>query len=436
MSIYGRDLQSSAALRCWVAGLVPVALIAVVTGIFLSTRWGLAPEALESFRKERDSGLSFIVGLHYWSSFVLIGGSLLALAISFLSGDFNASKLRWYALLALAVSILGLQITGNAMPMDQHDVQTVGMEAAVASRVPGAGPMVAQSMLGGQRLSESTIELWARVHMTVLTPLFLIAWVMWWRGIRQPLHDKPSGLASMATYLPIIAVVGLSLALSAPGGELAVTADYDLQSARPIWYVLPMHALLRLFDRIDPSLGWVGSALVPGLLLIGAIMMPFFAAKWTSAGRRNVALGLVAVLGVVTLVYGGRPAAISGTQSVSDLEVGQSNSGRPIKPIDLERSRAGRRLFKQFCFGCHGLDGVGSAGAPALQRIHERIKDPEWFKKFIANPASVKPGSTMPPFSQLDDAQLAQLAEFLRDPAKAGAIGTPTVGVGADQRSN
>jgi mono/diheme cytochrome c family protein len=75
-------------------------------------------------------------------------------------------------------------------------------------------------------------------------------------------------------------------------------------------------------------------------------------------------------------------------------------SDNPAAP-ELAR---GRQVFEESgCRGCHKLNGVGGVLGPELQKVGAR-RSPEWLKKHFVAPASVTPGSAMPPqkFSEPD----------------------------------
>ena len=55
------------------------------------------------------------------------------------------------------------------------------------------------------------------------------------------------------------------------------------------------------------------------------------------------------------------------------------------------------------CRGCHKLGGVGGLTGPELDKVGAR-HSPEWLKEHFLSPATVTPGSAMPPqkFSEPD----------------------------------
>jgi nitric oxide reductase subunit C len=76
--------------------------------------------------------------------------------------------------------------------------------------------------------------------------------------------------------------------------------------------------------------------------------------------------------------------------------------------------------FSTICVGCHQLDGVGGQAGPALDGVGDRY-DPGQMRAWLADPQSVKPGTTMPNLA-LSSADLDALTNFLIA-QKSGAAG-------------
>lgn len=73
-----------------------------------------------------------------------------------------------------------------------------------------------------------------------------------------------------------------------------------------------------------------------------------------------------------------------------------------------EDPAAGAKLYATNCVACHGADRAGMPGAfPALTDIGKRLQ-PAQIKEKIS-----KGGGLMPPFSQLSQQEIDDLASFL-----------------------
>ena len=72
----------------------------------------------------------------------------------------------------------------------------------------------------------------------------------------------------------------------------------------------------------------------------------------------------------------------------------------------------GQQLFEESgCRGCHKLAGIGGVLGPELDRVGAR-RSPEWLKKHFLAPATVTPGSAMPP-QKLAGADLEAITLFM-----------------------
>jgi cytochrome c oxidase subunit 2 len=74
---------------------------------------------------------------------------------------------------------------------------------------------------------------------------------------------------------------------------------------------------------------------------------------------------------------------------------------------------AGKRIYEaQGCSACHSIRGQGGAAGPDLSRIG-RTRDAAWLVRFTRDPEAVKPGSPMPPYKDLSEAELQAIAAYL-----------------------
>jgi hypothetical protein len=74
----------------------------------------------------------------------------------------------------------------------------------------------------------------------------------------------------------------------------------------------------------------------------------------------------------------------------------------------------GRQLYLQRgCIACHRIRGVGGTLGPDLTFVGNRRHDPEWLLHHFRDPQAVSPGSVMPPFKQLPEAELKALTVYM-----------------------
>lgn len=78
-------------------------------------------------------------------------------------------------------------------------------------------------------------------------------------------------------------------------------------------------------------------------------------------------------------------------------------------PATAQDAAAGAKLYATNCSACHGPDRAGIAGTfPALTDVNKRL-DPKQIKEKIQ-----KGGGLMPPFAQLSEKDIDDIAVFLK----------------------
>lgn len=392
-------------------------ILQMVCGIVLHFRYTPSIEgahaSVEAIRNG-DTLSQFLQNFHYWGSALLIVHAILHLAAMVWTGSYRPPNgLRFYIAIGFFACAFLFQLTGNLLPMDRHDVQTAVIEAGIGRGMPVGGDLAGDLILQGDKFSQQTLDAWYLVHRFVLSPLALLLVI----GVF--ITQRRSGAARVVpvgVLAPIALLIVLALAVAAPSGEAAQPLDYDEYNAKVSWYTWPMHGALKAFQSISPSLGWIGAAVLPGLLLGFLVLLPLLRDRVPIAAARAVFGGLLAVFAVCAIGFGGPFAPLTGNQDPPATQLA-SESGEEIAPIDEALALRGKELFNQLdCASCHGKDGVGGDIGPAITNSYKKHADAEWYIKFIKDPVSVKPGSTMPAFPELKQDQLEALAEYMRAP--------------------
>ena len=207
--------------------------------------------------------------------------------------------------------------------------------------------------------------------------------------------------------------VAAALAFYAPVsfGNAAVSADYASFTARPEWYILPLHQLLVLFQRLDPSFAWVGTMVVPGIVLLLVLLAPWIDVR----ARRGQASAYGPVFGVLLLAGASALFAMGWTEMASPAgpNLFAAETADAAVKLDPRLVAQGETIFKsQDCLTCHSMNGP-SSGAPNLAGTGSRHPGVDWQVKHLMQPSSSSPGSTMPSYARLGQAKLKALASYL-----------------------
>ena len=183
---------------------------------------------------------------------------------------------------------------------------------------------------------------------------------------------------------------------------------------RPDWYFYFLFYLLRIFKWPDTViLATVG---IPTLLLIILLVLPFVDTRMERRLTRRPVAVVAAALTVISmgvLTYKGATA-----QEAIAAEVKAAIPSWAAKEgfAGNKQALAGANLFAESgCVACHTYLGTGSTnlGAPDLSSEGAKGKGIQFQIDHLKCPSCVNPGSPMPVFASLGEANLRKLATFL-----------------------
>ncbi len=183
---------------------------------------------------------------------------------------------------------------------------------------------------------------------------------------------------------------------------------------RPDWYFYFLFYLLRIFKW--PNTVIIGTIGLPTVLLMLLIAVPFMDVRSERRLlRRPVALvaSALVIVSMGVLTYKGATAKESlGSELIAKVPTWAKDEGF----TNNAQAVAGAKLFAvSGCLNCHTYNGTGGgfAGAPNLTAEGAKNKGTQFQISHLKCPACVNPGSPMPSFAGLGDANLAKLAAFL-----------------------
>jgi quinol---cytochrome c reductase cytochrome c subunit, bacillus type len=234
---------------------------------------------------------------------------------------------------------------------------------------------------------------------------------------------------TVMSLVVVVVITGLAIVwkYSTPGDHIGTDAGwlgklYDDPAdpgtinfvPRPDWYFYFLFYLLRIFKW--PNTVIIGTIGLPTVLLVLLLLVPFIDIRAERRLlRRPVAIvaSALVIVSMGVLTYKGATAKESlGTEliaKVPDWAKAANFSGN--KP-----ALAGARLFAESgCLNCHTYQGTGGGfpGAPELTAEGAKNKGTAFQIDHLKCPACVNPGSPMPSFAGLGEANLRKLATFL-----------------------
>jgi mono/diheme cytochrome c family protein len=181
---------------------------------------------------------------------------------------------------------------------------------------------------------------------------------------------------------------------------------------RPDWYFFFLFYLLRIFKW--PNSVFLGTVGIPTIALILLIALPFYDTRRQRRPlQRPVALVAAAltIVSMAVLTYKGATAKESlASEVIQSVPSWIKSEKLPANAVP------GAKLFATSgCTSCHTYLGTGSSnlGAPDLTAIGTRNLGIQFQINHLKCPSCVNPGSPMPKFASLGEANLRKLAIFL-----------------------
>lgn len=341
--------------------------------------------------------LAWMREVHHWASalcLILLG--LLALLVLASGSAQRFGKRRWLTALGIGGLGLLLQLTGHLLPGDPQGIQTAAIEIGIGSNAFGG--WITPLLAGPGGVGPSTFGYWFALHLAL--PALALLPLILGRKTLSPKQDFLKVLAAVAAGLALFALVAPT-----PLGPAATAADWASFDARPEWYTAPLHTLLGLSLKISPSASILGVAIVPGLATMVLALAPRIKNR-----RAQVGLGAAFGLGVATLTLMSANQMNSPFVTPSFAKTG-STTASALDPKDVAK---GKDLYaKQQCASCHKMDGVGGKSGPDLSHEGARQGSIDWQILHLKGPDKVHPGSTMPDYADLSEADLRALASFV-----------------------
>ena len=389
--------------------LLATGVIALVSGLFLLPSYRASAEAAHQSVVAIQSSptLAVIRGIHHWASALLIIlGVVYVLAGLWKASHRHPYRTLWVGTLAAIGLAILFQLTGHLLPWDQQAVSTASIETGIAEGAPVIGTIQANFLRRGESVGPATLSLWYAAHVYFLPILYVGLGLFLFLRFRKA--HTPVSKVGLSAVCVVLAVIGSLVA--APLGPGATPADYGSFAARPEWYILPLHTMLNAFQNIRPNLAFVGTMVIPGVVALFLVAMPWLERKPGRLGKSAAVILSLAFVALFGLSFRDLAPPV-GNQTAA---VSVSDKPSAISTLDQNLVLQGRKLFvAQGCDMCHKIKGEGGKAGPELTAEATRHADIEWQILHLKSPAHVTPGSTMPPFKTLSDADLKALASYV-----------------------
>ncbi|MCL4479242.1 MAG: cytochrome b N-terminal domain-containing protein [Deltaproteobacteria bacterium] len=316
----------------------------------------------------------FIRGIHRIAASLMVAVVFLHMMRVFLTGAYKKGgkaigsfrPLNWWIGLTLLLVTMLLSYTGYLLPWDQLAVWAVTIGMNIAKSAPFIGEKIAFLLRGGTIIDQNTLLRWYVAHV-VLLPLFgviLIVWHMWRirkdgglgsveslaeeRIVKDKIVQKGKTYSLMGivtgatpaiishnvqgdTYfsspqltrrilivftISAVILLGIAFIYKAPL-EAPASMIIPPNPAKAPWYFLWLQELVAdttiRIGSFTISGGFVGGILVPGVLILAAVLWPFLDKSgpeaigvWFHKNRRlQNTVFILTVLVIIALIFVG-----------------------------------------------------------------------------------------------------------------------------------
>ena len=265
-------------------------LFLILTGVLLMFRYDASVENAYTSIQYLETQVAFgalIRAVHHWSANLLVVTAFLHMIRVFLTGGFKKGRaLNWLLGLFLLVLVLAFNFTGYLLPWDQLAYWAVTVGSSLLSYIPLVGTAVANFLLGGPEVGQTTLRNFYAIHVAVLPAIMILAMSYhFWRvrkdgGISQPETAEQERVEKVTTIphlvqielaaTAVLTLVILIWSIFAPAPlEALANPAHPPNPAKAAWYFLGLQELLLhmhpLAAMLLPLLLFGGIALLPKL---------------------------------------------------------------------------------------------------------------------------------------------------------------------------
>ena len=153
--------------------------LAMITGLLLSANFvpalTQAHSSTDMITNELNVGW-LVRGIHWWASSLTLVTSMLFTAVAYWFGAYRGNaRWLWWSGLIVGLALLGANVTGYYLPMDQNAYWRLVIEAKLFGEVPVLGPIIQNFLLNGMTVNPQTVVRINWLHTLVIPVLCIVA---------------------------------------------------------------------------------------------------------------------------------------------------------------------------------------------------------------------------------------------------------------------
>lgn len=324
--------------------LLTLLIFQFITGFALAMFYAPTPdhahESVQHIMEKVPLG-SFIRGLHHWgSSFIMLVVILHILRVFFWGAYKKPRELTWLVGVAIFQVMMAFAFTGYLLIWDQKAYWATVVGTRIAQTVPIIGDWLMHFLRGGEEVGALTLTRFYAIHIMLLPVVLVLLTAAHLYLVRRlhiagpvvPQKGKPQPFYPYQLFRDaVVVMVGVGTLVTC--ALLFKPALYPVAdpsgtnfTPRPEWYFLGLYELLKL---MPPKLEILGTVVIPGLVALGMILLPWLDRSPSRHPARRmwvVEAGLIVIFLIGTLTLKGilseppmPPATSSAVSSTASL---------------------------------------------------------------------------------------------------------------------
>ncbi len=420
----------------------------VITGVFLAVYYvpsaDHAHTTVAYIAKAVTAG-SFLRSIHAYGSSAMVILLLLHVTQTFLYGSYKGRReLLWLSGCVLFALVLCMAFTGYLLPWDQKAYFASAVGTNIAGEVPLVGPWLKSFMRGGTDMGTLTLSRFFVAHVlgvpaAIFAFVALHVYLFRKAGAAGPISENPIApkqptepfyphqviIDAIFALVIILVLAGMAHFIPFDLGPQANPAD-TRYLPRPEWYYIPIFQWLKYWPG---SLSFLGVVVIPGIIAFAFASLPFFDRRMERRPwKRPIAVGtyvfiFLALFGLGFTSYRsdhndpGYAAQLVAQQKATEefmhqpfeAELASSPAASPAIAANPLLAQGAQTYQAQSCNACHGDAGIGTAAAPKLTGIHQRMSADQ-LATLLKSPSAKMIAGGMAPLSLPPDRMKALVA--------------------------
>ena len=298
-------------------------VILVLTGIFLTLNFEPSTRMVKYEGQELPAAYVSVLYIdslpfgkvirsaHHWAAHIMVASVFLHLLRILISGAYKKPReINWLIGLALLGLTVVIAFIGYSLPFDAFSVTATQIGYGIGKSIPYIGDWIAQAVFGGEYPTPKSLPRLFVLHVLWL-PLLLMALiglhmlVMIKQKHTQPKYAEevaPGKILGVPMVPMQISVMGilfllylgvlfiLAGAIIAHPIEVFGPPGTSTPALKPDWYFLWIYGILQIIPSswqiplpggVSITSEFIGGVLIPGLLGLVAVLLPFFDTRKT-----------------------------------------------------------------------------------------------------------------------------------------------------------